>query len=172
MAAAHTFIDRKEFSNIELGAGCGNFGQLYFSKCYITDNDETLKTKCEKQHIDLTCSAIDMPMFSNDRFEHVLMCNPFQYGFKEVEDAQKLMTELSRVLKHQGKVIIVCSDRNKFCAPARVEKRLRELTINSTAFSFRVEDIDPSTEYPSYQFRQTTGIETKPNKRITIDVRK
>jgi ubiquinone/menaquinone biosynthesis C-methylase UbiE len=172
MAKPHTFIDNSEFLNIELGAGCGNFGQLFFAKCYITDSDETLKTRCEKHHLDLTCSVVNMPMFKDDRFEHVLMCNPYHYGFKEVEDAQKLMDEVSRVLKDKGKVVIVCHDRNKFCAPNRVEKRLKELTVGKTVFSFKVEDIDAGKEYPKFQFRQTTGIETTPNKRITIDVSK
>lgn len=104
----------EEHVNLELGAGCESFGQLYYPKCYVTEYNQSLS--CDMEHIDHFCSAHDTGL-DPDRFLHIIMSNPFAYGFNELEPSRQLITELLRVLKKQGKIVILASKNNKYAAP-------------------------------------------------------
>ncbi|WP_420911797.1 class I SAM-dependent methyltransferase [Rufibacter ruber] len=165
------FVDDKSILNLEVGAGCGNFGKIFFSECYLTDLDKELKKTCANCSIDYFCDVHKLP-WTNDRFDHVIMCNPYGYGFDDEIQSQILIQELVRVSKDNGKLIILCHHTNKYCSPTRVNRRLQNFTSNSVVLSMQEDTIDCATEYTGYLFRTSTGIETKPNRRITIHVTK
>ena len=161
-------IVESSFINIELGAGCGNFGEQYFPRCYTTEVASNLN--CDMAHIHHYCSAYNTGLTS-DRFTTVVMSNPFGYGFKEVENAQTLIDELYRLLQQNGKIVIICHETNRFCAPDRIEKRLNDdLGFIPIRRPILIEEIDHAVEYPGFEFKQVSGVPTKPNRRITLDV--
>lgn len=153
---------------MELGAGCGNFGKIYFSPCCHTDKNKGL-TFC---HIDCFCDAYKLP-FRENCFDMVIMCNPYGYGFYIKEDAEILLKELVRVLTDESKIIIIGNHANKFCVPKQVQKRIRQISLQSVrSLDFSVKDIDSKSLYPGYRFFTTDGRKTKPTKMVTLYVNK
>lgn len=164
--------------NIELGAGCGDFGKLYFPECYLTDKDTELIEDCLKVlgfpcRIDCFCDANNLP-FPENSFDRVIMCNPYGYGFRELDEVEILLNELVRILKNDSSIIIIGHEKNPFCAPKRVKSRIKDISLQTNAdIRFSVEDIDSEKEYPGYNFRLIEEKrKTVPNKRITLYVRK
>ena len=175
-----TFIDDKSFTNLEIGAGCGNFGKIFHSKCYLTDCDLELKKICDECHIDWFCDAHDLT-WKNDRFDTVIMCNPYRYGFNTIDDTERLMWELLRVLKrNKSKIIMVCRHDNKYCNPYKVNKMINTFLEKYESFysepyatlSLTVEStpIDSKIDYEGYVFKRMDGGQTFPNYKITIHV--
>src|SRR5262249_23043229 len=117
------FKDDKAYKNIELGAGCGNFGIIFYPNCYLTDRDTTLMDSCERCFIDYFCDAHNLP-WASDRFDKIIMCNPYGYGFKDEDKSYGLLDELIRVSKDGCEIIIICNHTNLCCAPKRVKKRI------------------------------------------------
>jgi hypothetical protein len=166
-----TFIDDKTYLNIELGAGCGTFGSTYFSKCYLTDLDEGLRNSCSSCSIDWFCDAHKLP-WSSDRFQKIILCNPYGFGFDSEESAAELLTELGRVSKNGSEIIIIGHKANKYCAPERVSKRISNFTNPNFSFDIEIEELDTIVHYKSYIFRTMDGQQTWPNKKIKINVTK
>ena len=167
-----TFVDDKSFSNLEIGAGCGNFGKVFYPKCYLTDLDEELQKNCKVCYIDWFCDAHNLT-WKNDRFDKVIMCNPHGYGFRDDEMTERLLNELLRVLKGKdSEIIIICGRRSSYCAPDRVQKRISSFLSKNSSISLRVEhqEIDASILYKDYIFKETLGDQTMPSSKITIHV--
>jgi ubiquinone/menaquinone biosynthesis C-methylase UbiE len=167
-----TFVDDKTFSNLEIGAGCGNFGKIYYPLCYLIDSDEELRSICEICYIDLFCD-VNKLIWKNDRFDKIIMCNPDGYGFRDDEMTDKLMKELLRVLKGKGsKIIIICGKISSFCNPKRVTKRIATFLEKNKSVNLIVEcqEINAAIEYNNYIFKQTLGDQTFPSSKIIIHV--
>jgi ubiquinone/menaquinone biosynthesis C-methylase UbiE len=166
------FKDDKSYVNLELGAGCGNFGAIYFYKCYLTDgDDERLKDRCKVNSINFFCKAHQLP-WGNDRFEKVIMCNPYLYGFKDYEDSVPLLAEIIRVLKKTGIFIIIGSKGNNYCIEYKIEKTIEKTRLLYPNFTCDLvaEEIDSSKEYNNYIFKRMDNSETKPTKRFTLTI--
>lgn len=167
------FQDDYNVLHLELGGGCGNFGKLYHSPCYITEKDEEGIAQCSQNYIDFWCDAENM-MIPEDRFEEIIMCNPYGFGFKNNEPAQTLLKNIATILKNNGKCIIIANSTNGY---ARYEKISKEVTTfnqsNQVTFIVESEDIDASQLYQSYEFYTTAKANpTIPNKKITLYVTK
>lgn len=172
------FLDNKTFKNIEIAAGCGNFGKLYYDKCYLTDKDTNLEKICKVRgltcEVDLFCDANNLP-WSDNRFERIIICNPFGFGFNEDESATLLLDELVRVSKqNKAKIILFCSKNNKYCNPERVKKRVNTYLNSKSPLQIIVEiqDLDTQKEYPNYTFYTSDGKQTLPHFKITLYVSK
>jgi SAM-dependent methyltransferase len=159
--------------NIELGAGCGDFGKLYYPECCLTDRDIGLRDLCLPCRIDCFCDADSLP-FSENSFDKIIICNPYHYGFKELDEAQLLLNELIRILKNDSSIIIIGHESNPFCAPKRVEKRIGEISLHIKAdIRFSMEHIDAKELYAGYRFLWVEEKrETVPNRRMILNVRK
>lgn len=157
--------------HIEVGAGCGNFGKLFFPKCYLTDFDENLKKDCENCEIDFFCKAEDLP-FTENRFDLLILCNPYEYGFGSQEKADILFAEFTRVLKDQAKIMILSAHINKWGDPERIKKYLKKSDFKEMIFVSEEGSIDAKSLYKDYKFFTTEFGETKPNRQIILDVRK
>ena len=164
-----TYPDNKSFLNLELGAGCGNFGATFHPQCYLTDNDQSLITSCASCQVHWFCDAHSLP-WSDDRFDKVIMCNPYGFGFNDENKSQELLNEIIRVSKNGSQIVIIGHKSNKYCAPERVKKRIE--SVKDVQLTFTDEVIDSGTEYAGYSFRTLSGEVTVPTNRITIDVTK
>lgn len=166
------FTDDVKVLHIELGAGCGNFGTMFHPKCYTTDVDDALMGVCKPLYLDRIVDAFNLP-WADNRFSKVLMCNPFGFGFDQVSTGCILIRELARVLKDESDIIIIGSNRNKYCRPDNIAKSVQEFSSDNKEVEISsVESIDPTSEYSGYKFYTTGSVnETKPNLRITLYVR-
>lgn len=168
----HVIItENSDTPNIELGAGCGNFGAQYHLECFITDKKtkEELDETCESHSIQIfSCDAYNIPS-NSDRFEKVIMCNPYGYGFADKGD-YRLLDELYRVTLDAGNVIILTSKSNKFSAPGKVEMRVDDYNNNNSTprFTFDCQPIDAKKDYGGFTFLCSNGKETTPTFKILL----
>jgi ubiquinone/menaquinone biosynthesis C-methylase UbiE len=162
------FIDDKQVLHLEVGAGIGNFGKLFYPKCYLTDKDISLRTGF---HIDWVCDAHELP-WGEDRFEKIIICNPYGYGFKDPIATSSILQEMLRVLKNGSQIIVICHATNKYAA--NIEKRVLEFSIEKgVPLSVERTNIYCTRDYPNYRFTNTGGFtETTPNLRFVIHVSK
>lgn len=167
------FIDYPNTLHVELGAGCGNFGQKYHSECFLTEKrtETEVKQICKNYHVDIfSCDAYNIPCNDN-RFKKILMCNPYGYGFNDTESGFDLLNEFARVLINKGMVIVLSTHTNSYAMPKRVLRRIDEFnTVSSTVkFNCQIHDIDCSLSYPNYKFFHVNGItETSPTNQILL----
>ena len=78
------FNDNPKIVNIELGAGCGNFGQKYHSECFLTDKRmlTELKQVCSDFFVSIfSCDAYNIPCGEN-RFSDVIYSTENGFGIK------------------------------------------------------------------------------------------
>lgn len=171
------FIDNPNIVNIELGAGCSNFGQKYFPECFITDSrtPNELKQNCLAHSVTIySCDAHNIPCESN-RFRKLFICNPFNYGFKDSEEGVILLNELARVLTHNGEALILSASSNKYAMPKRIERRVQEFNDQSNLikFVYSYQEIDCQKEYFEHKFLYTNGFnQTFPSNRILLTCNK
>ncbi len=167
--------DDKNILNIELGAGCGCFGKTYFSKCYTTDIDKKYKDNCQRYCLDFTCSAISLP-FGNNRFDKIILCNPYGFGFRDEEDAFLFLSEAIRVLNTKGEIIVIGNEKNAYAKPQNIKRVIDEYMLtedDKIDISTFIRDIDPSIDYPKYVFYQSDlNLPTIPNKETVIFIDK
>ena len=119
----HRIIKYKAIKNcrsgslLDLAAGTGDLA-IYFRKLYGDNNKITLadpnaemlsyaKIRLEKKSISkniefVTCYAEDLP-FKDQSFDNVTI----GFGFRNFTDRQKALAEINRVLKNNGKLIII-----------------------------------------------------------------
>ena len=167
-----TFPNDDSFTHLEIGAGCGNFGKNFYPKCYLTDKDENLEGVCAVCYIDWFCDAHELP-WGNNRFDKIIICNPYGYGFHDDEGTALLLKELLRALKGKGsEIIMLCNVRNKYCNPKRVETRVKTFLEYNESPYLRVvcQDIVANVEYPNHVFQLTIGGIAIPSSKITIHV--
>ena len=105
------FVDIPNVLHIELGARCGDFGRNFFAPCFLTDMDESWREACSSFLLDRFCSAEQIPWPSN-RFHLVILCNPYDFGFKDRDAAFVLLNELGRASVNGGKILILASKTN------------------------------------------------------------
>jgi hypothetical protein len=171
------WVDDPSYSNLELGAQCGNFGEIYFPKCYLSDFDRNLSNVCDPFRLHLFCDAFDLNLWKNERFEWIVMCNPHGYGFEEdAEVAQRLIRELVRVTRSNGAIFVLGHTLNKFCNPVYVQRNITIFNQNADGVALELEEcleIDSSVEYPGFEFYLTSRKRTtSPNRKMVIRVRK
>lgn len=164
--------DDSSIQNIELGCGCGNFGQVFYPKCYLIDNNVDLTTNCNPLYINFLCSAYDLP-WENDRFEMVIICNPWNYGFSDPDESSILLAkELNRVLRQNGILTILGNKYNKYCIPQRIKKTLDNCGIKYQIIEEISSDDLGLEYYEGYIFKSSSGISTIVNVRLMIKIEK
>lgn len=170
MSSEIKLIDNKSVRNLEIGAGCGNFGKLYYPECYLTDSDKSLKKSCKICYIDWFCEAHKL-VWGEKRFDKIIMCNPYGYGFRDAEDTEALMNELLRVLIGNGQIIIIGATANPYCAPERLKKRVSKYaTEHGLNLKVEVREINSSALYPNYEFKNMLGKKIEPSNQIIIEI--
>ncbi|MDP3147238.1 MAG: class I SAM-dependent methyltransferase [Bacteroidota bacterium] len=168
---ASKFIDDKSYKNLEIGAGCGDFGSTYHPKCYLTDGDSDLNSRCKENSVHHFCQGNKLPWGEN-RFEIVIMCNPYLYGFKDYEDSVPLLNEIIRVLKNNGKLIVLGRATNPYCIGYRINETVNKVNIPNVTLIYNEENINSTHEYSNYVFKRMDNSDTIPDKRYTIQIDK
>ncbi|WP_175622834.1 hypothetical protein [Chryseobacterium schmidteae] len=115
--------------NIEFGAGRNNFGKREYPSCYLTDlsypkmlsyfneyNDEN----SDYHYLDNICNFYDS---SFDRqFQNIILCNPYNYGFKKLWDGKKFFDRAGELLNEQGELHIIGKSSNYWCNKESFDK--------------------------------------------------
>ena len=149
-----TIIDDKTKVNIELGAGCGEFGFKYLTHCYITEYDLWYEKNCEQHYVDFfEIDAKNLYFWKENRFKHIIMCNPFDYGFNGIEQSEELLRELCRVLEKEGKITVIATETNKWGAYEKIKSILRKIKFENVEFKLD-EKNDLDIKYRSHNFMQ------------------
>ncbi|MDF3821720.1 hypothetical protein P3G55_17580 [Leptospira sp. 96542] len=156
--------------NLELGAGCGKFGKIFFNPCILTDNDQKIQSYCSESEIDVFCEAEHTP-FDPKQFKLILICNPYNYGFLNLDQSILLMTEINRILKNRGKIIVITHESNIYANYDAISTRVpvfqRILGIKLNVYS---KEYDPK-DFPGHKFYICKNVrETKPNQYIEIEM--
>ncbi|WP_061296639.1 methyltransferase domain-containing protein [Leptospira interrogans] len=156
--------DNLEILNVEIGAGAGNFGEKFFPKCYLTDIDEQYR-----QQVHYICSGFDLP-WPDSRFDLIISCNPWNYGFINLDEGSLLLLEFYRVLKRPGKIIIIGHDSNPYCSENQIRRTVEHLETKGVNFSITLEKISScSADYPNHIFSRADGGRTIPNQRLILE---
>jgi len=164
-----TFQDDPLKRNIEIGCGCGNFGQMNFAPCFLTERDRTLKNRCNVAHIDWFCDAHDLP-WRDARFRHVVICNPYEYGFMLSDASDALFREIVRVLQNRGYVAIVTHSSNPYANRDLLERRLPRFRELVTA-SIRIRSYSlPRDPFQNFFFRGMDMKRTRPDTYICLQI--
>lgn len=164
------FEDRLDTLNIELGAGCGNFGQIYYKECFLTDNESVtgLSKRCNNDFFaNIQCDAYNIRC-QDGRFEKVILCNPYRYGFRDRDEAQTLFKELHRVLIDKGEVIVVTTNVNPYAVPDVIERELKIFNSSGKRFEMLDTRINHTIEYKGYKFYTSSGQETYPSHKVVL----
>ena len=163
------------YLNIELGAGCGNFGKIFYPTCCLTDKDKKLiEQNCGQMHnIDYFVDAEKISTWASYKFEKVIICNPYGYGFKDKAEGSILIGEMVNVLFNEGQIIIISSSRNSYCLIHKIKNSITEFNQKNPTINLVLENetIDASVEYPGYKFYQCDHTQAIPNQKITINVK-
>ena len=117
--------------NLELGAGCGTFGTKFISDCLITEeNEEIWKTRCDQFFIEYFCSACDTKLPDN-YFGEIYACNPYGYGFLNDEESELFLKEIARIIKNDGKLVILSTGSSKYSNPVKVKRAVEKLSMET-----------------------------------------
>lgn len=155
--------------NIELAAGYGNFGELYYPLCFLTDLPNV-----NSPLLHFHCDASDIPTADN-RFQYIIVCNPYSFGFQNEASALPLLQEWTRVLKNSGAIILIGHTKNPFTQPTRLEKFVNIFNNSQNVVEIKIEicAINPAILYPNYIFYTTDRrFQTVPNLKILLYVKK
>ncbi len=176
------FPNDLEVNNIEFGAGRNNFGKREHPNCYLTDLSYPELLLHFKEHNDYEtqdCHYLDNVCHFYDynftrKFENIILCNPFGYGFSKLGNAQKFFNRAGDILSENGKIHIIGKSNNPWCKKESFDKFLKnEIETYKSKYNFEIESYDPldsnheiNTSYIFY----CTGLRDKtiPNERLII----
>lgn len=157
--------------NLELGSGCKSFGKKYMPECFATDLDKTLIVRCPDHEIDQFCDAHNTELPGNS-YNCVIICNPWNYGFKDIYHGIPILREITRVLINTGQLVIIGNYTNKWCTPENVTRLINSSEAQEIA-SFDLiscESISASDEFPEFIFKSASGNQIFPAFKLSIKI--
>jgi hypothetical protein len=155
---------------LELGAGCGNFGKIFYPECLLTDL-ENIKNECKIHYIDVFCDAYKVNEVFQNEFSAVILCNPYKYGFHTREKSIELFSAIIGVLYLPADIFLIYHHKNRFGTIgffiSDIQKAHPELIIELSE-----DEIDSATKFPNYTFYQTDDrlLPTKPNRLTKVKI--
>lgn len=167
-----------EVHNIEFGAGINYFGKKEFPHCFLTDvqspncdhfllhpNDYEDK---ECHFLDSMCDYLSAD-FGQKTFLNLIFCNPFNMGFIGQGHADEFITRATTLLKEDGKIYILSSNRNPWAKSRNIKKYLSEL-VHLGEVEIEVTSLDENHTYiTDYAYKQCDMVTTTtPNELIII----
>jgi hypothetical protein len=177
------FPNDLEVNNIEFGAGKNNYGKREHPKCYLTDQDypteDVLHFSYHNDYEIQNCHYLDDICHFYDynferKFENIILCNPFGYGFRGLADAQKFFNRAGDILSENGRIHIIGKYSNGWCKKESLDKYLKnEIEIYKSKYFFEIESFEPLDSNHSintnYRFFEC-GLQkiTIPNEKIII----
>jgi hypothetical protein len=146
----------------EIGCGTGEFGARFHAPCVTTD----IKWL---PGISVVSDARRLA-FGSDSFASVIVCNPWGYGFRRLEEGTGLMAELLRVLRPGGTVIVIGHSSNPNCQWERISDIAESLSKPDATLTVTVERIVAAERFPGHRFSRNDGSPTAPNIEIRIEM--
>lgn len=167
--------------NIEFGAGRNDFGKREYPSCYLTDltypemlsyfreyNEDTV----DYHFLDNVCNFYDSSF--ERQFDNIILCNPFDYGFKKLGDAKKFFDRTGELLNVDGRLHIVGHSNNPWCKKDSFDNFIKnEIEVYFSKYKFELETYEVlNTDHEinqTYKF-YSTGLNqrTVPNERLII----
>jgi hypothetical protein len=169
----HKIVDSNpDVMHIELGAGCGEFSSRYYSKSFLTDiKDPNRGCQGSLSPLYFKANANEISKFvPNNRFELVICCNPYLYGFKTPLDAFTLLNQFNTILiPKKGKIrMIGAKGINPYFNTAKIDRFMSQYNIeNKTDFKILQEN-NLDGLYPGFIFTDELGNTVMPNYEIVI----
>lgn len=144
----HLNFPNDDVRNIEFGAGKNYFGKKEFPNCYLTDLDNPNlphfthypNYEIEDCHyLDANCDFFKYSF--NRKFDNIILCNPFLYGFLGLGDAKRFFDRAGDLLNDDGKIHIIGSSFNKWCSKDSYDDYMsNEIDEYKSNYSFVLED--------------------------------
>lgn len=175
------FPNDQEILNIEFGAGKNNFGKREYPSCYLTDKyfpqvpsyfNEYDSEEIDYHFLDHTCDFYESHFERN--FDNIILCNPYDYGFKKLGDAKKFFNRAGTLLNANGRLHIIGSSFNPWCNKESLDKFIKnEIEQYFSTYKFELESYeDLDTDHvinQKYDF-YSTGLnqKTTPNERLIL----
>lgn len=170
--------------NLEIGAGRNYFGKKYFPKCFLIEKPNSSCTgyphfvEVGRNYESYDCHYIDhftdLNGLSNqkERFENIICCNPYSYGFNGIAFATEFFRLMNQILIPGGSFHILTAssngwgsyrNANRFYEKLREDLRITfdisEKIVVDETHHFRLENV----------FRQSDLLkEAKPNEFYTF----
>lgn len=176
------FPNDLEVSNIEFGAGRNNFGKREYPNCYVTDLSypELLsyfthfnEDSTEYHFLDNICDFYDSKF--DRKFENIILCNPYKYGFKGLAGAKKFFDRAGEILVTNGKIHIIGKSNNPWCKKESFDNFIKndEIPAFKSKYNFELENFETLDELHeiniNYRFFSSGLLkETMPNERLII----
>ena len=170
-------------TNIEFGAGKNNFGKREYPKCYLTDleypKELVLHFKNHADYENKNCHYLDdiCDFYEHNferKFENLILCNPFYYGYKGLGGAKIFFNRVGDILCENGRIHIIGKWDNPWCKKESLDKFLKnEIDVYKSKYDFELESfelLDANHEINiKYNFHQT-GLKkrTLPTEKIVI----
>lgn len=174
------FPNDPNVSNLEIGAGKGFFGKKFYPNCYLIDDNKEIglnyshflslpdySNNLNKCHfLDYFCD-FNQTGFKGKKFNNIVICNPYGYGFKSVNYAIEFLSNVDQILINKGKLTVLSNSRNVWGAYRRVSKYL-EQTISEISSNFVLSEKNSIDEEHKYRvdmdyFSSGLEIPTYPN---------
>lgn len=168
---AQVVVSKPDVRNIEIGAGCGEFGSQFYSECFLTD----LKTKSKdclgsQAPLYFTADATKISDFvPANRFELIICCNPFQYGFKTPVEAFTILEQFNKILiAEKGIVRLIGRDKqNPNFNVGKIERFIKEFNEEHNT-KFKITTKSDISAYGNFIFTDHAGVQVHPNTEIII----
>ncbi|WP_173968517.1 hypothetical protein [Flavobacterium collinsii] len=171
-----------EVTNIEFGAGRNNFGKREYPNCFVTDLSypKDIKSYFKDYHEDITDYHYldNLCDFYNTnfqrKFENIILCNPFNYGFKGLGDAKKIFDRAGDILVDNGQIHIIGKSKNPWCKKESFNNFIKNtIPVFQSKYKFELEsfeNLDTNHQInKNYKFYTSElKIETVPDERLTI----
>jgi predicted SAM-dependent methyltransferase len=142
---------------VELGAGTGSFRNRFLPEAWAWTTDLR-----DADGIDLLADAMKLP-FKPESVDEFVANNPYDFGFKSLEDGIKFLEGIQSVLKPGGRLVIRAHRQNSFAKENRIKQAASQLGL-----TVAVREIDSQTEFPDHTFLTTYGEPTFPNLEFVI----
>jgi len=140
-----------DVQNIEFGAGKNCFGKREYPNCYLTDlkypdnlNHFTIDVNYENgeyHFIDGLCNFYDFDF--NRKFEIIVLCNPFYYGYNGLGAAKRFFDRVDDLLTESGEIHIIGKECNPWCSRESFEEYLEnDLEVYKPKASFEIKEYE------------------------------
>ena len=146
------FPKNLNIANIEFGAGKTNFGKREYPKCYLTDKDYPSELVLHfKNHVDYKnedCHYLDdiCDFFEyrfERKFENIILCNPYKYGFYQLGNAKKFFNRAGEILKVNGRIHIIKHSSNAWFSKKIIENFFKtEIDDLKSIYDFELESFE------------------------------
>jgi hypothetical protein len=177
----YTDFPNDPVNSIEFGAGKNHYGKKEYPNCYLTDLSmpdllhftQYVNYEIEDCHyLDANCDFYEYNF--EVKFENIILCNPFNYGYYGLGSAKRFFDRAAELLSEEGRIHILGSSSNKWCCKDSLDEYLKnDIEIFKPNHTFIMVEHEILTRQhqinTTYNFYRTELKDrTIPNERLVI----